>query len=280
MIIRFVFLTIFFLSLIIPSFSFSEVQKIGILPYYKSETLLSYYKPFIRYLNKETGISWQLKLYPSYDSLIKAICNNEISVAYLGPIPFGLAYEKCKANPLVINLGRDGKAFYRSVIFTSNPKIKHLKDLRGKKIGFGDKHSTSSYIVPRKMLEDNGLNLGDLAPIHFKDHERIIEAVINNEVSAGAVKEPVLERFRSFNFKIIKTSGPIVNHTFCASKKLDPYVEDSFKRALLRLKPLKNKSDKKIVDKWDPEIRYGFIEPPKDYIDNVMRLLRLYKIYN
>lgn len=280
MIIRLVFLTIFFISLVIPSFCFAEVQKIGILPYYKSETLLNYYRPFIRYLNKQTGITWELKLYPNYEEIVEAICSNEISVAYLGPIPFGLAYEKCKANPIVVNLGRDGKTFYRSVIFTSDHKIEHLKDLKGKKIGFGDRHSTSSYVLPRKMLEYEGIDFKEIIPIFFKDHDRIIESVINNEVLAGAVKELAIERYKSFNFKIIKKSGPIVNHTFCASKKLDPSVEDSFKKALLRLKPLKNKSDEKIVNRWDPEIRYGFVEPPKDYIDNVMMLLRLYKIYN
>lgn len=279
MIIRLFIFTIFFISSI-PALCLAKTHKIGILPYYKSEALLNYYRPFVKYLNEQTGISWEIKLFPNYERLIDAICKKEVSVAYLGYVPFGLAYEKCKAKPLLVNLGTDGKPFYKSFIVSSNRKIRSLKDLKGQKIAFGDRHSTSSYIVPRRMFEDEGISINDLKPVFFKDHERILEAVINGEVMAGAVKDSALRRYKSFDFKIIKESEPIPNHTFCSSSRLKAKEENSFKNALLRLKPLQNKSDKKITDKWDPEIQHGFVLPPENYIKGVERLLKTYKRYN
>lgn len=271
---------IIFCLVFTPIYCLAKTQKIGILPYYESDRIWSYYKPFIKYLNKQTGLSWELRLYPSYEKIINAICRDEISVAYLGPVPFGLANKKCGVKPIVVALSEDEKPFYRSVIFTSNKQISSIKDLRHKRFAFGNKKSTSSYIIPRKMLEDEGVGMKDIKPIVLKDHERIIEAVINNNAEAGAVKDSVFKRFKTFNLKIIKKSEPILHHTFCVSKKIDTKAEKTLQKVLLKLKPLKNKSDKEITKKWDPELKYGFTLPPEDYIKEVDKLLRLYKKYN
>lgn len=249
---------------------------IGILPFYQSDKIWLFYKPFIEYLNKTTDMSWELKLYHNYDAIIDGICSNEISIAYLGPIPFGLAYEKCKAKPLLVVLGNDERPFYRSVIFTSDPKIRSIKDLKGKKVALGDKKSTAAYIVPLQMLEDEGINLDMIEPLLFNTHDRVIKAVLNNEASGGAVKESAFENFRSLNLKKIKESMPLPHFAFCAYPGIDPVIEKSFIKALT-LKPLKNKTDMEITKDWDPELRHGFTLPPQNYIQEVERLLRLYK---
>jgi phosphonate transport system substrate-binding protein len=276
--------TLFITSLIIlmlffvPNVSLSKTQKIGILPYYGSTRILNYYKPFIKYLNSKTAIRWELRLFANYEEVIKALCNDEIAIAYLGPVPFGIAHEKCKAEPLIIVLGEDERPFYKSVIFTSNPDIKSIKDLKGKSIAFGNKKSTGSYVIPRKILEENGISMKDIKPLFLKDHEKIIKAVLNNEAVAGATKESNFKIHGLFNLQIIEYSTPIPNHVFCY-KKINPKVERAFKKALLKLKPLKNKSDKNIVKNWDPELRYGFSIPPENYKKEVLELLNIYRRY-
>lgn len=253
---------------------------IGILPYYAPDKIWYFYRPFIDYLNKTTDISWELKLYHNYDAIIDDLCKGEVDLAYLGPNPFALAYEKCKAKPLLVILGSDGKPYYNSIIFTNNHKINSLKELKGKPFAFGDKDSTSSYVIPRKMLEDEGITIDMIKPIFLKSHERIISAVARNEAIAGATKVSVFEKFRDLKFKKLKVSEPLPHHSFCTISNINPKVEKRFINALLKLKPMHNSSDRNIVKNWEPELRYGFTLPPQNYIDNVMKLHTLFKKYN
>ncbi|MEK6698856.1 MAG: PhnD/SsuA/transferrin family substrate-binding protein [Nitrospirota bacterium] len=93
--------------------SASTTYSIGIIPFYGPEQIWRLYTPFIDYLNKTTALTWELKLYHSHDSIIDALCSNEIFIALLGPAPLGRAYQKCRTAPLVVSLGRAGKPFYR-----------------------------------------------------------------------------------------------------------------------------------------------------------------------
>ncbi|BCB96866.1 hypothetical protein JZK55_17880 [Dissulfurispira thermophila] len=137
-----VFIIIVFLALIlsVAPYGYAAENKvyIGILPYYAPDKIWHFYTPFIDYLNKATDISWELKLYHNYDAIVDGLCNGEIAIAYLGPNPLGLASEKCKAKPLLVIIGEDGKPFYRSIIFSNNHKINSLKELKGKPFAFGE----------------------------------------------------------------------------------------------------------------------------------------------
>jgi phosphonate transport system substrate-binding protein len=129
---------------------------IGIIPFYSPEQIWRLYAPFIEYLNKTTGTTWELKLYHNHDSIIDALCSGGVSVALLGPVPLGRAHQKCRAAPLVVSLGNDGKPFYRSIIVTGDKTIQSLTDLRGKTFGLF-KGSTAAHIIPLQMLKDGGI---------------------------------------------------------------------------------------------------------------------------
>lgn len=255
-----------------------ETLYVGILPYYAPDKIWHFYRPFISYLNKETGLKWELKLYHSYDAIIDGICKNEVSIAYLGPVPFGLASERCIIRPLLVVLGADGKPFYKSIIFTGNRDINSLKELQGKTFAFGDKDSTSSTIVPRKMLEDEGITINMIKPLFLKSHEKIIEAVARNKAIAGAVKVSVFKKFEGLGFKILKVSEPIPHHCFC-TVNINTDREKKFINALIKLNPSRNPSDRNIIKNWDPELKYGFTIPPDDYTTWILELRNLFKKY-
>ncbi len=277
---RFLSIIVIFSAIIFSSitcFAQKDTLYIGILPYHSIEKIWYLYADFIDYLKKTTGIHWELKLYNNYETIIEDICINKISIAYLGPNPLAIAYEKCKIQPLAVSLGPDGKPYYQSVIFTGNPDIKSIKDIKGKKFAFGDKTSTSSHIIPRKMLRDDGITIEMITPIFLKNHDNILNAVLKNDVDAGATKAALFEKVRNMKLKALKISEPIPHHAFCASPNIELKIKSKFTDALLRLKPLHNYKDKDIVRHWDPEIRYGFIKPPKVYIQEIMKLHMLFK---
>lgn len=274
----FLILSLVILTSSTPSNGYTKTDTIyiGILPYYAPDKIWLFYRPFIAYLNKVTGLRWDLRLYHNYDAMIDGACKGEVSIAYMGPNPLGIAYERCKIKPLLVVLGEDGKPYYRSIIFTNDKRINSLKELKGKTFAFGDHESTSSYIIPRKIMEDNGITMQMIRPLFLKSHEKIIEAVAKNEAQAGATKVSVFRKFKGLGLKILLTSEPLPHHSFC-SAVADKEIEERFKKALLKLKPLIISGHRDMVKNWDPEIRYGFAIPSDDYIQRVLKLQKLYK---
>lgn len=260
-----------------PAFS-GDTQYIGIIPFYAPEKIWTLYAPFIDYLNAATEIKWALKLYPNHNAIIEDICKGEISFSFLGPVPFGRAYEKCRVKPLLVAMGKDGKPSYTAIIITNDNALGSLGSVRGRKIGFFE-GSTAAYVMPRKMLEEAGIDLEMIRPVFLKGQDKLIEALLKREIDAAGVKESLFEKFRDSGLKVLKISEPMPNFVFCSSPSLRQNVEKIFVEALLKVRPLTNPDHRKIVDKWDEEIKHGFIVPPKTFVDDAVRLSNLFKKY-
>lgn len=254
-------------------------QYIGIVPFYSPDKIWQLYTPLINYLNKSTNVKWELKLYSDHNSIIEDVCSGAVTITLFGPVPFSRAYDKCKIKPLLVALGKDGSTFYRSIIVTADQGVNSLKDLKGKKFAMF-KGSTASHVLPIKLLEDEGISLNNIKPVYLGSQDRIVNAVLLNEAAAAGIKESLFEKLKEFKLKILKTSEPLHNFAFCATPGINAQVEREFTSALLKLKPFSSADDKSKVTGWDDEIKNGFIAPPKNYIDDAMKLLKLFKKYS
>ncbi len=266
--------------LLLLTFAFSsparsaDTEYIGIIPFYAPEKMWTLYLPLIDYLNKTTNITWGLKLQKNIEETVNAVCKGDISIAFLGPIPISKAQKKCGARLLLVALATDQKPYFHSVLVTSDSSVKSLSDLKGKEFGFIE-GSTISYVLARKMLEDEGITMEMIRPVFFKGQDKIMEALMKHEIAAAGVKESLFRRFKGKQIKELKTSEPAPNFAFCASALLGRKVEKQFVQALLKVRPLTKPADKKLVERWDDEIKNGFILPPKDYGDQALKLLDL-----
>lgn len=91
---------------------------------------------------------------------------------------------------LVKGLDSNKQGNYRSAIIIArsdlSPKISELKD---KCFAFGSRYSTQGYLIPRYMLEQEGIFLKDLKKYLFTDsHWECAQAVINGKAFAGGDK--------------------------------------------------------------------------------------------
>jgi phosphate/phosphite/phosphonate ABC transporter binding protein len=254
------------------------VQRIGVIPFYTPEKIWHLFKPFISYLNRETRVPWELKLYSTHETIIDSLCKGEISVAFFGPVPFARVNELCKVKPLLVSVGSDGKPYYRSIIVTNDSSAVSLKSLKGKKFALF-KGSSASHIAPLKMLKDEGITIDTIKPVYLEGQDRIVSAILRNEVAAGAVKESLFKKVKGLKLKALKISSPLPHFTFCAHPSLDPEVERQFMAALLKLKPLESPADRDIVKQWDPELQNGFILPPDNYLQDVRKLHEAFKTH-
>lgn len=248
----------------------------AVIPFYSPEKIWALYTPFIDYLNKNTGQSWELKLYHNHNELIDELCNGRVSAALMGPVPLGRANNKCGATPLLAALGDDGTPSYHSVILTNTTSVTTLRKLKGKKIGFF-KGSTAAHIVPAKILKDSGISMSAIQPIFLESQDRIMSALLSGEVAAAGVKETLAKRFSQQKLRVLAISAPLPNFALCASPSLPAAVRQQMISALTRLKPLADKKDAEAMKGWDDEINNGFMVPGKNFLPSVMKVFEIFK---
>ena len=84
--------------------------------------------------------------------MIEAMRFGRIDLAYFGPLSYVLAKSKSDIEPFAAMVS-DGKPTYRSVVI-ANAKagVNTLADIKGKKMVYGDRASTSSHLIPKSML--------------------------------------------------------------------------------------------------------------------------------
>lgn len=276
---KFLFILLFFSLVFASSARSAGTEYIGIIPFYAPEKIWKLYTPLIDYLNKTTDITWALKIYHNHEETIDAVCKGEISVAFLGPVPFSRAQKTCGVRPLLTALDSEGKTTYRSVLITGDFVVMSLRDLKGKDFGFFE-GSTAADVLPRKMLEDEGITIDMINPVFFKGQDQIMEALMKREIAAAGVKETLYRKFKGERLKVLKISEPVPNFVFCASPLLRSKTEKQFVKALLKVKPLSRPSYRKIVQEWDDEIRNGFVRPSGNYAEEALRVLDLFQKHN
>jgi phosphonate transport system substrate-binding protein len=249
----------------------AERQSLAIVPYYAPEKMWQLFSPLADYLTRKTGTTWELKLYPDQESLVRGIGKGEVAVAFLGPVPFGRVSRKTPLRPLLVARAADGSPWYRSVLVTADPAVRTLKDIRGRSFGFFD-GSTAAHVVPRRMLEDAGVPVGTYRPVFLKGQDRIVDALLKREIAGAGIKLSLYDKFRGMGLVALLRSERLPNFCFGATSALPAAAEKKFISALLSLKTDPGGADHEILQKLDEEIRHGFVPPPDGYAEVASRL--------
>ena len=127
--------------------------------------------------------------------------------------------------------------YYFSVWLTLKDRpYKSIADLKGKKIAFSSRTSTSGYLIPcwdliKKGIIPEGGSLKDFFGennIFFgTGYVSAVEQVLEGKAEAAAVsyyvyeKDKHLERVQREKLKVIQRQGPVASHTFCARMSLN-----------------------------------------------------------
>jgi phosphonate transport system substrate-binding protein len=233
--------------------------RFGVVSFYNPRLMYLKYQPLVDYLSSATGRPWELVIGASYEDIVQDLCNGKLTVAYLGPFSYLRAHAACGAVP-VVKLNTGGKPTYSSVILvrTDSP-IKSVKDLAGKRFGFGSPMGTSAHLLPRAMLEDAGLHPGlDVACRYFFHHERAARAVLLGEVDACGVRDIVGEMFTHRELRILARSEGTANFPFVVAQSSTPALREELFNALVA-RPRVDPAAAAAIRSWDEELSGGFV---------------------
>lgn len=186
------------------------------------------YRPMADYLAKKLGRKVQLRTVDSWEGLAKSLANGETDIALLGPWGYVLAHGHSGAQAVATIL-YDGKPTYHALVVTRpDSGINRLEDLKGRSFAFGDKGSTSGYLIPTHQLLKMGIADPEkyFGKVVYTRHQAIETQVTRGELDAGADydrnRNAMIEQglIRAAESRIIWTSAPLPNDAFAVSADL------------------------------------------------------------
>jgi phosphonate transport system substrate-binding protein len=185
------------------------------------------YRPLADYLAAKLGRPVQLRTVDTWEGLAKSLASGETDIGLLGPWGYVLAHHETGAQA-VASILYDGKPEYFALMVT-NPKsgITKLEDLKGKTFAFGDKGSTSGYLIPNHEFMKRGIDPEQFfSKVIYTKHQAIETQVARGELDAGADynrnRDAMISQglIKAEESKIIWTSAPLPNDAVAVSAAL------------------------------------------------------------
>jgi phosphonate transport system substrate-binding protein len=169
-----------------------DTLKVALLPDENASELIKRNKPLKDYLEKTLDKKIELVVTTDYSSMIEAMRFGRLDLAYFGPLSYVLAKSKSDIEPFAAMV-KDGKPTYRSVIIANAKSgINSYKDIKGKKVAYGDRVSTSSHLIPKTVLAAAGVMVDRDYSAHFVGtHDAVAINVANGNADVGGLSEDI-----------------------------------------------------------------------------------------
>ena len=185
------------------------------------------YRPLASYLAAKLGRAVELRTVDSWEGLAKSLTNGETDIALMGPWGYVLANHEAGAQ-VVSTILYDGKPEYFAIIVTHpNSGINKTADLKGKTFAFGDKGSTSGYLIPLHYFMTQGIDPETyFSKLLYTKHQAIETQVTQGVLDAGADynrnRNAMIEQglIKAEQSRIIWESAPLPNDAVAVSKSL------------------------------------------------------------
>ncbi|RCJ25164.1 phosphonate ABC transporter substrate-binding protein [Nostoc minutum NIES-26] len=188
--------------------------------------------------------SFDFQIAKDYKEIIDWLVQGKLDMAYLSPLAYLEAVDRgAKVEPLVAAIDIDTRQpWYRAcIIVKQDSPIKTLKDLKGRRIAFVDKSSTSGYLMPVATFNQIGIDSQrDFAQVLYAgSHSKSLAALEDGSVDAAATNvSSYLKRQKSGkltpeNSRVLWESAPIPNSPIVVSQKLPPEVILELKQAFI-----------------------------------------------
>ena len=200
------------------------------------------YRPLAQHLSQRLSRPVELRTVDSWEGLAKSLASGETDIALMGPWGYVLANHFANAQ-VVSTILYQGKPEYFAMIVTHpDSGLASIEDLlgpkgKGRSFAFGDKGSTSGYLIPRHFFMQQGIDPEKhFGRVVYTKHQAIQTQVTAGQIDAGAdynrnrtamIDQGLIRADRS---KIIWQSAPLPNDAVAVSASL--FQDKAFVRRL------------------------------------------------
>ena len=205
------------------------------------------YRPLADYLAKALDRPVKLRTVDTWEGLAKSLASGETDMALMGPWGYVLANHQAGAEAVATILYQGKPEYFAIMISGPNSGINKIDDLKGKTFAFGDKGSTSGYLIPSHEFMKRGIDPDKFfSKVIYTKHQAIETQVTRGDLDAGADYNRNRDAMiadgliKAADSRIIWTSAPLPNDAFAVSKDVarDKAFTAKLAKALEEIGPL------------------------------------------
>lgn len=198
--------------------------KISLVPGQDTKLLEENGKELEAYLKEKTGLPFEVTVPSSFIAVIEALGSKRADMAIMNTFGYILAREKYGAEAALTGVFK-GRDVYWGQIIARKDGPKTLKDLNKKKIAFVDPSSGSGFVLPSKLLKDEGVKPKEV--VFAGRHDSVVTMVYQRQVDAGATYHtPINEGVPQDARKLVATQFPDVFDQIVILAKTEPIPND------------------------------------------------------
>lgn len=210
------------------------------------------YRPLAQHLAQRLGRAVELRTVDSWEGLAKSLANGETDLALMGPWGYVLANHFADAQVVSTILYQGRPEYFALIVTHPDSGLASIDDLlgakgKGRSFAFGDKGSTSGYLIPLHLFQQRGIDPErHFARVLYTRHQAIQTQVTAGQLDAGADynrnRTAMIEQglIRAERSKVIWQSAPLPNDAFAVSAALakDAAFVKRLQAALAEVGPL------------------------------------------
>lgn len=212
-------------------------------PYWGRKNTQAGFKQLVKYLGHTIDKNVTLVVLKDYESMVTRTMAGEVDLGFYGSSLYVKSKKKFPGLKYLATsvFKATGKPSYYSYLITKKGTgLKSIQSLEKKSFAFGSKESTGGYRYPMAWMIENNLEPEN----YFKSvkflgsHNRILDAVANGEIDAGAVSPgPLNKKTAQYGhvYNRIRKFGPIPGSVVAAS---DEIPDKTIKRIVTALELL------------------------------------------
>ncbi|MDQ3546516.1 MAG: phosphate/phosphite/phosphonate ABC transporter substrate-binding protein, partial [Verrucomicrobiota bacterium] len=198
------------------------------------------------FLSKKLGKPVEVIVPLSSSVIIEGFANGTVDLGYLSATDM-VAAQKRNAGEILLAGRIDGQNSYKSYWLALKEKpYGKVEDLKGKRVAFASKTSTSGYLIPMWDLKQKGL-LTEPKPEAFFGEGNLfygtgyvsaVERVLNGEAEAAAVSYYVLDKDKHLTveqrakLKKVAEQGPVPTHVIAVRSSIPAADREQLRLAL------------------------------------------------
>ncbi|MHC4217214.1 MAG: phosphate/phosphite/phosphonate ABC transporter substrate-binding protein [Planctomycetota bacterium] len=137
----------------------------------------------------DTGFHVETAVPASYIAVVEALGTKRADFAAFNTFAYVLArdvkgYDVEPMFTIARGMHSEEATYRGQIIARADSGIESLDDLAGRKFAYVDPASTSGFILPRSLLNEKGVELGDV--VFAQKHDNVVTMVYQGQVDAGA----------------------------------------------------------------------------------------------